>query len=353
MSARKIFIISPVEPSGVTWLINCFLELGIKTYRFDADNMWDCSGPHCFLKAKEEGLKKWLPVLYERSRFSFREDIEFEWAHDWPTHRYDGHEILYFIRDPRDSFFSAYKRALPNMSFAEFASFPHVSTLLSRIDNWCFYTLSWLTQPRTLFFRFEDYRKNDAGVLRNILEAYGLVYDEISIQKAAAASTHEKAAQAERRYVSENAEVAAKITARRLAMWAYKEEAGPEDISFIEDRSWDVLDKLGYAYGGNRKRVARDYRFCTEALAYFKTMRVDPSLLRPADDSRAGQAMIEEMLRFSEGAKEELLLRSGLSGHEMNILRQSLSEFARCHISKKNTHPAFFSRIKNFLAELR
>ncbi len=351
MSVRKIFIISPVEPSGVTWLINCLLELGLKTYRFDADNMWVRRGAHYALKPNEDVLKKWLPAFYDHSDFSFRPDIEFEWAHDWPTARYDGYTVLYFVRDPRESFFSAYKRTLPNMSFSEFVSFPHVSTLFNRIDNWCFYTLSWLARPQTHFFRFEDYRNDDANTLKGILKVCGLVYDDASIQKALIASTYQKAAQAEQRYLSENEEFSSQVLVRRTAAQAYKEEILPRNIAFIEERSSDVLARLGYACENGRKRV-RDHRFHVEALSYFKSMYISPSLLRAAQNPIARQVMIEEVLRFSDGEKDELLSRSGLSEHEMKILKDSLSEFKQYFLVKRSK-PAFFNRVKNLFARLR
>jgi len=157
MPKRKIYLVSPREPSGATWLINCLLELGIMTYRYSPAGMWRNETGRWFLNSHEHVLRKWLPALVDHSSFQFRDDLEVQWMHEWFTDAYADNEILYFVRDPRDALFSRFKREAPQLSFREFAAFPDVYTLLDKVANWWLYNKTWLAHPRVTVFRFEDY----------------------------------------------------------------------------------------------------------------------------------------------------------------------------------------------------
>ena len=137
---KKVVIASPREPCGATWLINCFLELGILTYRGRQEDMWHVEGAKYFLIENENILKKWLPSLTRLEHFYFIEDIEVEWVHEWPTKRFDNCQIIFFFRDPRDALYSGYRRESPNMSYSEFLGFLNPVSLLDKVETFYFFT---------------------------------------------------------------------------------------------------------------------------------------------------------------------------------------------------------------------
>ena len=94
---KTIYMASPAEPSGASWLINCFLELGIKVSHrpivanlwrggdsaSPADRLWQPTADGSYrLHPKAQILKKWLPALSRIECFSFREDIEIGYLQD-------------------------------------------------------------------------------------------------------------------------------------------------------------------------------------------------------------------------------------------------------------------------------
>ncbi len=196
---RKVIIASPREPCGATWLINCFLELRILTYRTgDWRNMWNKEGAHFLLKPEEDILKKWLPSLSARVSFPFSEDLQVEWVHEWPSNRFETDQIVYFLRDPRDALYSRYKREAPNMSYHDYVNFLDPQSLLDKAETNAVFTRLWMQHPRCRVFTFEQYKADPASTLRKILEFIGVAASEPEIASALSASTAEKAAQAEK-----------------------------------------------------------------------------------------------------------------------------------------------------------
>lgn len=248
MSVRKIFLVSPSLPSGASWLINCFLELGIRTYRISPEpQMWLREGSGYVLHPREQVLKKWFPVLSEYKCFAFREDLEVEWVHEWPNARFDGAEIIYFIRDPRDSLYSQYTRMKLDLPFREFVRSPDPQTLLGLVDNWRLYNLRWLVYSGgLLFFRFEDYKKNAAGLLNRILDSIRVPVGQEEIQRVVEASTQEKAALAERKYQKTNPQDT-RIINQGGKIWAWKEYPEIcEVMTEIERQNQDLMAYFGY-----------------------------------------------------------------------------------------------------------
>ena len=108
MPARRILVASPVEPSGGSWLLNCFLELGIKVgHKPFVDNVWRGSHPrpdanHIWiakdggfeLNPKAASLTTFLPILARQTRFSFRDDVEVEYVQDFPARTPDDRSVV-------------------------------------------------------------------------------------------------------------------------------------------------------------------------------------------------------------------------------------------------------------------
>jgi len=90
------------------------------TYRDIPIGMWVPYKGSYLLNPHNKGLKKWLPILTEKKSFAFRDDIEVQWAHEWPQKLHKGHKVIFFIRDPRDALLSACKRDSPLMTLKEY-----------------------------------------------------------------------------------------------------------------------------------------------------------------------------------------------------------------------------------------
>lgn len=329
MKPVKIYLISPREPSGATWLINCFLELGVKTYRETLGEMWTpARGGGHVLNPVENHLKKWLPILSTREKFDFRGDIEVEWAHQWPTSRHAGHRIIYFVRDPRDAIFSRYRRESPDMSFEEFLDFPDPYTLHDKIDTWSMFNELWLRQPDIRAFRFEDYKSDARKTLEAILDYVGLKVAEPELARALENSTFEKAALAEKKYREGNPEDAQLINrASLVGGWKVSDDAAC--VARIARQTAGLLAHFGYESGRAAERGS--YLPQAAVLGFYRQLAVEPDFWRDAGtgENRGRQSeSANRLLHFMGTLDDDRLRRSGLSPYEIHVLLRSLDEFA-------------------------
>jgi len=326
MPRRKIYLVSPREPSGATWLINCLLELGVMTYRYSPAGMWRQEGGRWLVNPHERVLRKWLPALSDHENFAFRGDLEVQWMHEWFTEEYAASEMLYFVRDPRDALYSRYKREAPQLSYREFAAFPDVYTLLDKVTNWWLYTSTWLTHPRLSVCRFEDYKADAATTLARVLDALQLHYDSARIEDAVRYSTFERAAAAEAAYRAERPEDTQLINrSGQPKEWL----AGGMDTAVlerIEGGCGDLLSRLGYPHASAAPRGAALGRHAAR-LDFFS--RVKGLELGPEggalDEAQDGVSL--SVARFAATLSPDLLERACLPAHELQQLHASLREY--------------------------
>lgn len=247
---KKVVIVSPMLPCGVTWLVNCFLELGIKTYRTpNANNMWEQKGDVFFLQPQENDLKRHLPILSRLDAFNFIENIEVEWSHDWPLERFKNCKVIYFIRDPRDAILSWYKRVNPKLSYSQFVNMPDPYVLLDRIDCWSLFNQLWLESGLDIeVFRFEDYRQDPLLTLNRILRYCEVEYNQSDIARAVDASSLEKAkaAEAEYRKLKGNEEKLLVNRSGKAGEWREIPGEVSEVSNSISNGAWLWLEKFGY-----------------------------------------------------------------------------------------------------------
>ena len=326
MPKRKIYLVSPREPSGATWLINCLLELGIMTYRYSPAGMWRNETGRWFLNSPEHILRKWLPALVDHSSFQFRDDLEVQWMHEWFTDAYADNDILYFVRDPRDALFSRFKREAPQLSFREFAAFPDVYTLLDKVANWWLYNKTWLAHPRVTVFRFEDYKSDADKTLASVLAALRLQYSDADISRATRCSTFERAAAAERAYRAEHSEDTQLINRSGRPMeW----EAGEIDgsvVVHIENTCADLLAHYGYASSAADPGSLSLARHLPR-LAFFSTLE---GLQEAAKLERIGshyQDASAGVMALVASLDPTLLRRTRLPEYELRQLQSSLREY--------------------------
>jgi hypothetical protein len=250
---NKIFIISSREPNGATWLINCLLEIGIKTYRVTYGNSWIKNNDGTYsLNPQEDILKKWLPILSNKSKFNFRDDIEVEWSHEWPTVKHKNHKILYFIRDPRDTLYSRFKREKHNLTFSQFLKIPEPYTLLNKIDNLVLFNHLWVKHDSLFVCKFEEYKNDPFKLLSNILNYIKINTDILNIKSAINNSTFELAKQCEINYLK-NKKLDQEVVIRSGTAneWKLLEGDFKKNIDIIENRSMSVLALFGYDFKTN------------------------------------------------------------------------------------------------------
>lgn len=348
MAKRKIFLVSPREPSGATWLINCFLELGIKTYRNPQNNMWLFSKGYFCLNPDENILKKWLPILSRKTQFSFNDDIEVEWTHEWPTSNFSQHQVVYFVRDPRDAIFSRYKRENPNQSYREFVEFPDVHTLLDKIDNWCVFNQYWLAFDHIKVFRFEDYKADAKGTLCSVLDSIGFNVSQEKVELAVAESTFEKAAEAERRYLDKHPEDRETIN-RNGKPGGWREHPEYFEISeLIGARSSKLLYRFRYdtIKGGDNNLCA------IPRLRFFSNLISNPSDVISVETGASSR-----VIEFAQKLDLKMLEYSSCRVYEVTQLIESIVEYFICHgIKPCRNLPALYSHYGdsiNYLSFIR
>lgn len=326
MARRKIYLVSPREPSGATWLINCLLELGIKTYRYSPQGMWRQEGGQWVLNPHERILRKWLPALTDHASFQFREDVEVQWTHEWFGDAHAESEVLYFVRDPRDALYSRYKREAPDLSYREFVAFPDVRTLLDKVSNWWLFNKTWLTHSRLHVCRFEDYKTDAAGTLRQALAALQLNCGDTSIAHAVRSSTFERAAAAERAYRDEQPDDAQLINRSGQPMAWLAEGVGEGTSEQIEKTCADLLAHFHYpCSSANPIPVA--YANHVRRLKFFGNVLGLQEHVEPARTDAARTDASSAVLGFVASLDAALLERSRLPEHELRLLRASLREY--------------------------
>ncbi len=322
----KLYLISPREPCGVTWLINCFLALGIKTYRKTVGRpMWLRAGDYWKLNPEEQVLKKWLPTLSETELFRFRGDFEVEWAHIWPTGETRGSRVMYFIRDPRDAFFSRYKREAPRASFEDFLEFPDAFTLLDKFDSWNLFSESWLAQPDIAVFRFEDYKMNPHETLDHVLDYCGIEAGDDEIADAVRRSSFESAAKAEKLYREQHPEDA-QIINRASQIGSWKETSLSEITDRIVDNCGWVMNRLGYEIDNTAGARECSYLPHSGKLGGYANLDVGNEFWNRSEDGREA-ARVAGTITLIDNIDRDILDAYHVQGYDRWQLLTGLKQF--------------------------
>lgn len=288
--------------------------------------MWIKDGERFTLNPHEVALKKWLPVLSEEEAFSFREDVEVEWAHIWPTGATAGAKIVYFIRDPRDALFSRYRRESPDVTFREFLDFPDSQTLLDKIDTWCLFNEAWLQQPDLFVCRFEDYKQDARATLQSVLDGIGLAADPAALDQAVLRSGYERAAAAEKRYREANPRDK-QIINRAGEVGSWKDPSLESEMADITVRCQYLLSRFGYATDGVTTSPP-SYRPISDLLGFYRNLSVPAGFWdRPVDGREKYRAMTTFELAMDVSV--EMFDTHRLERYERWQLLNGVDEFVR------------------------
>lgn len=341
----RILVASPIEPSGASWLLNCFLELGIRVdHKPVVDRMWRKPAPPaaCMWRAGAGGghalhpragvLQKFLPALTRRAEFRFRDDVVVDYVQDFPSRRPVGDPVVLFVRDPGDAIYSSYRRAAPAMGFERFVGFPNPQTLLDRPAHWTLFMAAWLALPVRHVVRFEDYKRDADATLHAVLAALGLSYADGDVAEAVRLSSFEKAREAEQtvrdRYPFDR-QLANRSGTVGDARGAPLVQAS---LTRIVATASTVLRQLGYdVQAAPLADMVEAARLSVTCLAFFDTVRL-PDLVASVPASVASSAEAAcKVLDFAHRADRGVLTGAGLSPADLRLLLGSLAEFTRRH----------------------
>ena len=202
-SRRALTVVSPQFPCGAAWLANALIELGVmpvELWGFDTTLEWveDPEGNHLYV-AEHWPWRQTLASLKPGARFRFDSAIAATFTHLFPWQIQPAADVIVVLRDPRDALYSEWRRQRRNgqldasINFAAFAGRPFHGGPLSNADLlWlhlrCWFEVHAAGQIRVHLVRFEDWKRNDCGVLASVVAWLGLVRTAPAIARACAAS---------------------------------------------------------------------------------------------------------------------------------------------------------------------
>lgn len=196
-------IVSPPLPTGVTWLVNVLLELGVRCTSYGSSWLEGADGSYPVSPDKLRYLLWHLPALHRQQGFAFRPDAEVFWDHQLAYAQYPARKTILFARDLRDSAYSYACRQLnlPDVGHEQLLSelhkprtwpdyFPHLFDL-PLADTLGYFYLIWLTlipERQLLVLRFEDCKADPLGQLRRVCAFLNLSFGEAELTRALQAS---------------------------------------------------------------------------------------------------------------------------------------------------------------------
>lgn len=192
-----IELASPELPCGAAWLVNCLLELGVPAWQpWGSDDRahWQRldDGRHRYVGG-DNGWSRVLPALRDGRTFAFRGDRCVRVHHVWPdVHPAAPHRLL-FVRDPCDALYSAWRRraATDGVDFRTFCSRRYFHYPLSWLDYLRLFLRVWrraAERDRVKVVRFEDYRRDAAATLADVVAWLGLDASAAALAHAVEAS---------------------------------------------------------------------------------------------------------------------------------------------------------------------
>lgn len=263
---REFNLVSTPFASGVAWLVNVLLELGVRTTHVSSHypgGYWKRGGDATEDEMSDEAreLMGWhLPIVFNQpGPLRLEPGVEVFWEHRLDLARHSGRPAIVFVRDPRDAIYSIHRR-----DFAATRSFPAYLARADRFpdhfpgmfdlppaDTWAAWHTLWLglqSVSPTLVVQFEALRAQPVPGVQRVLEFLGVQRSIADIERALAASTFERAREAMK--LQEQKTGTVRATARRGQTGEWKETFTPETLHWFTGPARDVMARLGYAPEG-------------------------------------------------------------------------------------------------------
>lgn len=263
---------SPPLPTGVSWLVNCLLELGIRAQGYGAYWQDGPDGSELLPAPAREQLLWTLPILHRQHRFDFAEPLTVDCEHLLSCARFPARKTILFVRDLRDTLYSHFQRKLlnsrelelPGLTSRRFSdSEADFLVYLRQAEIWplhfgylfdlppadtlaCFY-LFWLAQvpaESLLLLRFEDCKRDPAGQLRRGLDFLGLEREPAACAQAISHSdfVHFQAINQIMRARTGSEMLISR--AGRVAEW--RQTFSPAALACLQGPAAEALQALGY-----------------------------------------------------------------------------------------------------------
>ncbi len=371
LSDAPILLVSPREPSGVSWIINCLLELGIRvdlqptadqifgTGRQPASAIWQAEADGRWrLHPRASALQKWLPCLSRTETYSFRPIPPILHVQRLPLRNEQHRQVVLFVRDLRDALHSLYRRLKPELSWPEFVEWPHPETLLDAIDHWRLFIECWLVRPALFVARFEDYKADATALLEQILLHIGVECTSAEIAQATERSSYAAAAANEARYREQHPHDRQVVNrAGRVGEWELLSDLQPA-VREMERRAGPQLTRLGYRCQSPTS-TASDWESLAVAreLTSFATFDIPSSLTAPSTSVPVVEH-VDRLRRFIEQLTTERLTGARLEVEETRALLRHLEEFCLRHAPAQTATvralmPAFHEGSSAHLARIR
>jgi hypothetical protein len=185
LNIQKINLVGPREPSGITWLANCLIEIGLRVEMPEVQ-LWKSASSNSFRFNQDfRYLARMMPSLANPHReFTFQESAFVEMSHNWISENVTPHRTILFTRDPRTSMYSNYlRKRRTDESFQSFVSALDHKWLLDRLQIWNLWHILWALHDNILVVKFEDYKMRPRETLLKILSWINFVdFDEEKLQ---------------------------------------------------------------------------------------------------------------------------------------------------------------------------
>jgi len=309
-----VHLVSCPFPSGVTWLVNALLALGIRTtHATFRDRHWRPAGRPGEVECEPEAaahLRWHLPILHERSRFAFEPGVEVVWEHRLDFALQTGRPAILFVRDPRDALYSSYCRHYREaLSLGDYLRRPdvfphHFPGLLGLppVETWAYFNLFWRgmgAEERLQVERFEDTRTDPQAALRRVLLFLGRPRAEAEIGRAVDCSSFARAKEAARRQAAATGETFRPVRRGQVGEW--RERYRPEELAAFSPAVRESMREFGYAWEGEGEgatppSLPRPPRPLSALVRTAATARLH---LRAGDPAGARRLLRDGILRYA------------------------------------------------------
>ncbi len=256
---KQYQIVSAPFPSGVTWLVNVLLELGIRTTHVAPDyrtDHWLPKGRTDEINPKAYNHLRWhLPVLQDRTDFEFEQDLEVFWEHRLELARFADRPTILFVRDPRDAVYSLYKRDYAeHYTFHQYlsqpATWPYHFPAMFRLppsETWAYFHMFWLGMQRQMpvkVVRFEETRARPIEIMDDLLALLGVSRSRQQVQAAVERSSFDRAKSAMETVEQQTGRRFQTVRKGKLGEW--KETYDEGALRHFEGPAAYAMQLLGY-----------------------------------------------------------------------------------------------------------
>jgi hypothetical protein len=196
---KKFRIASVHYPTGMSWLLNCLVELDVCIYRGkDPKDVWliDEDGGHT-LADKNDSITTFVPSIDLNSKHFFESQLAVEFSHDLPNQSESHIPTIVFIRDPRDAVYSQFKRVQSSEknspNYLDYLKDLDPVFCLTPLETWTLFYWTWGWAEEKLILKFEDRFEKSLEMIQGVCSFLQIERTEREIMLAIEASSFSRA----------------------------------------------------------------------------------------------------------------------------------------------------------------